>query len=203
MEDKLKKFKNAIESKPKYLVEQRVIMPIFSFDLNGEIDADSVTQRAMPLRKSNSESFKPDLVKNGYQTNYIKEIDTTLFADLNKIIEDKCRIAFKQNYKATDYWFVFYEEGGEIISHSHYNLKRYKMDATLEIYPLASAYYPLCSEKSSPIIFNSHVEGMPDVVVPIKKNTLLIFNANLYHYVPKSTESDLRLVYSCNLYARN
>lgn len=203
MESKLRKFKDAIESKPKYLVLQKVVFPIFCFDLNGEIDANSIVQRAMPLRGKNSESYKPDLIKNGYQTQFIADIDPNLFNDLNSVIENKCKQVFNQSYKATDYWFVFHETGSEILSHSHWNLKRFQEKGEFDIYPLASAYYPLCSEKSSPIIFTSDTEGAPDQVVPIKQNTLLIFNANLRHYVPKSQEDSLRLVYSCNLYQKD
>lgn len=200
--DVIQKLKNRVETIPKYLVTQKVVFPIYQFDLNGEIDAASIVSRALPFRKSNKESSKPEIVQNGYQTTYIEESDPTLFADLNQLIENKCKLIFKQNYKATNYWFIFYEAGSEVLSHNHYNLKKFlNGDKKFEIYPLSVAYYPLCSEKSSPIIFTN--EHGTDVEIKVKQNTLLIFNSNLVHYVPKSTENNLRLVYSCNLYQKD
>lgn len=202
MKDKLQKLKDTVESIPKYLVTQKVVFPIYQFDLNGQLDAASIVSRALPFRKSNIETSKPDIVQDGYQTTYIEESDPTLFLDLNKLIEDKCRSIFKQNYKATNYWFIFYERGSEVLSHSHYNLKSfYAGSKKFQIYPLSVAYYPLCSDKSSPIIFTN--EHGTDVEIKVKQNTLLIFNSNLVHYVPKSTENNLRLVYSCNLYQKD
>jgi hypothetical protein len=201
MKDKFQKLKNAIECNPKYLIAQKVIFPIYSFDLTGVIDPESIVKRALPFKKNNSESAKPEIVKNGYQTVYIQEVDSNLFSDLNNVIEDKCKLIFKQNYKARDYWFVFYEHGSEVLNHNHYNLNSFNRgENKFQNYPLSVAYYPLCSEKSSPIIFSSHTEGNPDLIIPVKQNTLLLFNANLYHYVPSSNEDNLRLVYSCNLY---
>lgn len=202
MQNKLKKLKDTLESKPSHLVEQKVIFPIFSFDLSGEVDADSIVQRAMPLKGNITDSYKPEIVKDGYQTPYVNKINDTLFQDLNTVIENKCKLVFEQEFKATDYWFIFYETGCEVLGHNHWNLKKYYDKGKFDIYPLASAYYPLCSKNSSPIIFQSDNENIADIVIPVKRNTLLIFNANLMHYVPKSVENDLRLVYSCNLYAK-
>ena len=77
--------------------------------------------------------------------------------------------------------------------HNHYYIDK----QNFKVYPISAAYYPLCSENSSPIVFVN--ESGNDVVVHIKKNTLLLFNSNLNHYVPKSIDNNLRLVYSCNL----
>ena len=200
MKDKFQKLKNAVETKPKYLVNQKVIFPIYSFDLSGEFDVNAFTEKLLPLKESKDKNHKPEVVVDGYQT---KTFQSTGMVDcvqeINTIIENKSKLVFDQNYKIKDSWLVFYDEGTEVLPHHHYSLKSfYEGSKQFLIYPISFAYYPLCTKKSSPIIF-SNLDGN-DLVIPIEQNTLLIFNSHLMHFVPKSTDDKLRIVYSGNLF---
>ena len=186
----LKKLQNKIEQQPAYYVNQKIKLPIYVFNLKDEIDADDIIRRAYKLKKDNELSNMKIFVKDGFQTEYLKNKDE--FVDLCDVIESKVKIVTHLEYKIREYWFVFYNKGTKHIKHNH--------QTSPNMFGLSAVYYPADSENASPIIFENWNENMQNEEIKLSpcKNRLILFHSSLYHHVPKCDETP-RIAFSCNL----
>lgn len=188
----IQKLKDRLESTPAYFVTQYITCPIFVFDLNNEIDGEKIVERAYDFKKEEYRHTIHQLVTNGFQTIPFAPRQYNLFTDLIKIIEQKANIATNSKYTIDHFWFVFSERGTEHAPHNHNILDK--------VMPLSAVYYPTDNEGSSPLIFNTFEQGKEnEIVIPAKKNRLIIFHSQLYHMVPKCTSDINRISFSCNL----
>lgn len=190
-----KKFKTALSRRPEIFATQQVSFPVWTFDLQDEIDNQSIRERALSLYQEQSKNNKPGLVKNGYQTEYFRKGQSdNHFDDLLTVIESRARLITDREYRTHKYWLVFYSKDTEHRSHNHVG-----PEAPFHFYPLSAVYYPSCTSDSEPLVFDDLLRSSGKLEVPVKPNQLVIFNSFLYHRVEKCQSDTARIAFSCNL----
>jgi hypothetical protein len=176
--DKLRK---KYELKPKYNITQSMNVPVYSFNLDAEINSDLISAEVKKLNLS--VNHKPELVKKGYQSEYLSRSTYPQFEPLLDVVESKINLLSNKQYKIIHYWYIIYGKNGEQMWHHHGGAD------------LSAVYYPQ-GTVSSPIQFKNY-ESVIDIET--KKNTLLVFSSNALHKVATSNSDEERIVFSFNL----
>lgn len=176
------KLKEKLEKRPKYWVDQIVSFPIYSFNLDGEIDPTEITKCALNLKTTSSN--REDIVINGYQSAYYTKSDNQSFEKLISCVEDKVNLLNVGNFSVDHYWFVLYNKTTRHYWHKHLPFE------------WSAAYYPEGTH-DSPIVFQN--ANGKDLEINQNKNSLLLFSSQLSHSVPKCNNDENRIVFSFNL----
>ena len=172
-------------------VTQSHIEKIYKFDLSSEIDANEVVNLIYKFRENFPYSNKGKTNVFAWHSDYFTHIKTSDFDPLIEIIKNKLSSLGKKyqpkNYDITypiaDSWVGIYKKNEFTVSHKH------------EPAHYSAVYYAKAEENCSPIVFKNSKKDLE--IVPTT-NTLLIFSSRTWHYVPKSTSDDDRIIFAAN-----
>lgn len=170
------------ESIPKFIVEQTIKFPIYSFDLSGYIDNNKILKEIenFSILKNN----RPDLVIEGKQTSYLSKKDTNLFDDLIAAVEKRASSISHRNLYVKEFWFITLDPSGMHRMHTHC------LDATFCNLVLSGVYYP-SSIDNRPLVFKNKDT---ELQIEVKENQLILFDTRLVHGVPKMLNSQAKRV---------
>ena len=195
--DKLKSKLSSVKSNFKPIAEpftevtQSQVEKIYKFDLSFEIDANEVVNLIYKFRENVPYSNKGKTNVFAWHSDFDTNKKTSDFDPLIEIIKNKLSSLGNkyqpENYDITyliaDSWVGIYNKTEYTIPHAH------------EPTHYAAVYYAKAEENCSPIVFKNSKKDLE--IVPTT-NTLLIFSGRTWHYVPKSTSDDERIMFAAN-----
>lgn len=185
MKRKMEVISTTIERVPAYTVSQMVEFPIYIFDLD-TVDTNDIIESTS--KYTQGQSYRTDVVKDGFQSQYFSKSEILDFKSLVHAVENKANSISTVRFAVDHFWFVVYKKNSEQVFHSHKIPGNYR-------HQLAAVYYPLDVE-SSPIVFKNSNDILK--IFP-KKNQLLIFDSRLQHSVPKCQTDQPRMAFAFNL----
>lgn len=180
MEKIYNKLKEKYEAKPNFFVRQRkeFVFPVYIFDLNSDIDSQSIVQLC---KKYQTEEFKEPKTQAVYawRSDYYTVAKKAmpgfefLFDEVTKRISkiwDK-----PYNFLVEHFWFAIYQKGDSSNPHDH------------DPVDLACVYYASVPKNSAPLIIKS-IDG--DKTIVPKTGMLVIIPGYCTHQVPESKHED-------------
>jgi len=193
--DKLKSKLSSLDSKTKTApwaeVNQNHIENIYKFDLSSEIDANEVVNLIYKFRENVPYSNKGKTNVFAWHSDFDTNKKTSDFDPLIEIIKNKLSsLGNKYQPKNYDITYLIADSWVGI-----YNKTEYTIPHTHEPTHYAAVYYAKAEENCSPIVFKNSKKDLE--IVPTT-NTLLIFSGRTWHYVPKSTSDDERIMFAAN-----
>ena len=195
--DKLKSKLSYIKSnfkpiaKPFTEVIQTQVEKIYKFDLSSEIDANEVVNLIYKFRETVPYSNEGKTTVFAWHSDFDTHKKTSNFDPLIKIIQEKLNSVgptymwpeYEVAYPILESWAGIYKKTEYTMPHIHGPMQ------------YAAVYYAKAEEKCSPIVFKNSKKDLE--IVPTT-NTLLIFSGRAWHYVPKSTSDDERIMFAAN-----
>ena len=195
--DKLKSKLSSIKSNFKPITEpftevtQSQVEKIYKFDLSSEIDANEVVNLIYKFRETVPYSNKGKTNVFAWHSDFFTHTKTSDFDPLIKIIQEKLNSVGPENnwaryevtYPITESWAGIYKKTEYTVPHSHGHMH------------YAAVYYAKAEEDCSPIVFKTLDK---DLEIATTTNTLLIFSGRAWHYVPKSTSDNERIIFAAN-----
>jgi hypothetical protein len=182
------KLKNKLEVTPKYHVIQPLSFPVYTFDLNDEVDPDIISQVCRANKNDNFiEKSKTSIYAWRSDYLYVNKNKIEAFDKLFKVVHNKIEKIWKNNrytFCLDHYWFAFYNENDYADTHDHGWVD------------LATVYYAHVSTNSAPLIIPS---PQGDVKIQPKKGMLVVMNGNCSHSVPKINSTDERIIVAINV----
>ena len=172
-------------------VKQTQIEKIYKFDLSSEIDANEVVNLIYKFRETVPYSNKGKTNVFAWHSDYLTHKKTSDFDPLIKIMQNKLSLIgptnnwpwYEVTYPITESWAGIYNKTEYTVPHAH------------EPVQYAAVYYAKAEEDCSPIVFKTLDKDLE--IVPTT-NTLLIFSGRAWHYVPKSTSDNERIIFAAN-----
>ena len=176
---------------PMVQISQTHLEKIYKFDLSSEIDANEVVNIIYKFRETVPYSNKGKTNVFAWHSNFDTHIKTSDFDSLIETIQNKLRLIgpthdweeYEVTYPITESWAGIYKKTEYTIPHAH------------EPVQYAAVYYAKAEEDCSPIVFKTLDKDLE--IVPTT-NTLLIFSGRAWHYVPRSTSDNERIIFAAN-----
>jgi len=172
-------------------VKQTQVEKIYKFDLSSEIDANEVVNLIYKFRETVPYSNKGKTNVFAWHSHFDTHKKTSNFDPLIEIIQNKLSSLGSryqsENYEVTypiaDSWVGIYKKNEFTVPHMHQPVH------------YAAVYYAKAEKDCSPIVFKN---AKKDLEIVPTTNTLLIFSGRTWHYVPKSTSDDERIMFAAN-----
>lgn len=184
------KLKEKSELQPKFIATQNVefYFPIYTFDLNSEIDPDVI---ASFCKKYQTDKYKEQKTESVYawrsEYHYVKNRDMPEFEILFEKTLDKVQKIWKRPWSITvaDYWFAIYNKGDNSMPHDHGDSD------------MAVVYYASVPKNSAPL----HVASKNGVIkITPEPGMLVVMPGRCIHSVPKSQhENGERIIVAMNI----
>ena len=195
--DKLKSKLASVKSNFKHIAEpftevkQPQVEKIYKFDLSSEIDANEVVNLIYKFRETVPYSNEGKTNVFAWHSDYDTHIKTSDFNPLIKIIQEKLNSVgptyklsrYEVTYPILESWVGIYKKTEYTVPHAH-GTTHYSV-----------VYYAKAEEDCSPIVFKTLDK---DLEIFPTTNTLLIFSGRAWHYVPRSTSDNERIIFAAN-----
>lgn len=203
MSNSLLKLKEKEELNPSYVATQEINFPVYTFDLNKEINSEHIVEVCKRHQKDEYREKSTDVIYAWRSKNIqpsVNNIDA--FNKLLDIVEQKIKLVWNHckninsnidcgfrselyTFSIHNYWFTIYGQGEGAKEHSHTGID------------LVAVYYASVPKNASPLIMSSSPKN---ITIDIKKGMLVIFSGLCTHMVPanSSNDNDERIVMSFN-----
>lgn len=184
----LKKLKQKTELIPTEIEQNKIIKcPIFTFDLNEEINADEIVEICHYYKTDEYKERHKQAVyawRSDYQSTSTGSMPK--FQKLLDVVEKKINPIWKlpYTYKIDHFWFAIYNKGDSSQEHDH------------GIVDLACVYFAATPENSAPLVLPSINN---EFSITPKTGMLVVFPGNCIHYVPRSTHQGERIIVAMNI----
>lgn len=185
----LEKLRQKTESTPKFTATQvkKVVSPIFTFDLNSQIDAADVVKICKKYQTAEFREKKTESVY-AWRSEYLATVDNKIpeFSQLFQVVENKIAHIWKTGYSFTlhHFWFAIYQTSDSAKVHDHGWVD------------FACVYYAQVPDKSAPLVIPSSDE---DIIIKPKVGQLVVFPGNCDHSVPSSPHEGERIIVAMNV----
>jgi hypothetical protein len=185
----LQKLKEQTELQPKFVVKQEKVISssIFVFDLNSDIDPNSVVENC---KKYQLDAYRETATESVYawRSDYYKIFENPMpeFVPLCEVVTSKINKIRNTPYSLVvdHFWFAIYNKGDSSKVHDHGWVD------------LACVYYASVPANSSPLIVPSIGK---DITITPKTGMLVVMPGNCDHYVPKSEHEGERIIVAINM----